>query len=128
MRARFTSMPVLHVALWVIVAAQVSHASAQGQRRSAEQVPSATSVSTAPVEVRAARDKYCLSCHSDRLKTASLTLQSGDIDLVGGHPDVWEKVARKLRTHEMPPPGRPRPDASTYSALATPLAARLDHT
>ena len=39
---------------------------------------------------------------------------------------MWEKVARKLRTHEMPPPGRPRPDASTYSALATQLETALD--
>ena len=68
----------------------------------------------------------CVACHNDRLKTANLTLQSGDVDLVGVHPDVWEKVARKLRTHEMPPPGRPRPDASTYSALAAQLETALD--
>ena len=42
MRARFTSMAVLHVALWALVAVQVSHVSAQGQRRSTEQVPSGT--------------------------------------------------------------------------------------
>jgi Protein of unknown function (DUF1587). len=69
-----------------------------------------------------------VSCHNDRLKTADLTLQGADIDLVGAHPDVWEKVARKLRTHEMPPPGRPRPDASTYSALATQVETALDKT
>ena len=70
------------------------------------------------MELRATLDKYCVACHNDRLKTADLTLQGADVDLVGVHPDVWEKVARKLRTHEMPPPGRPRPDATTYSALA----------
>jgi hypothetical protein len=46
--------------------------------------------------------------------------------LWGVHPDVWEKVRRKLRTHEMPPPGRPRPDPSTYSALAGQLETALD--
>ncbi len=126
MKARFASMPVLHVALWALVAVHVSHASAQGQRRSTEQVPSGTSVSTARVELRSTLDKYCVSCHNDRLKTANLSLQSGDVDLVGAPPDVWEKVARKLRTQEMPPPGRPRPDASTYGALATQLETALD--
>ena len=106
MKARFASMPVLHVAVWALVAFPVSHASAQ------------TSVSTPRVELRATLDKYCVSCHNDRLKTADLTLQSADVDLVGVHPDMWEKVARKLRTHEMPPPGRLRPDPATYSALA----------
>ena len=78
------------------------------------------------MELRATLDRYCVACHNDRLKTANLTLQTGDVDIVGVHPDVWEKVARKLRTHEMPPPGRPRPDASTYSALATQLETALD--
>ena len=118
MKAGFTSMAVLQGALWALVAVQVSHASAQGQRRSTEQVPSGTSVSTSRVELRATLDTSCVACHNDRLKTANLTLQSGDIDLVGVHPEAWEKVARKLRTREMPPPGRPRPDAATYGAVA----------
>src|SRR6187399_3077572 len=101
MKARFTSMPVLYVALWALVAVQVSHVSAQGQRPSTEQAPSGTSASTARVELRPTLDKYCVSCHNDRLKTGNLTLQSGDVDLVAVHPDVWEKVARKLRTQEM---------------------------
>ena len=125
MKARFASTPV-QVALWALVAVQVGHVSAQAQRRPAGQAPAGTSVSTPRVELRATLDKYCVSCHSDRLKTANLTLQSGDIDLVGVHPDVWEKVARKLRTHEMPPPGRPRPDRATYSALTAQLEAALD--
>src|SRR5215203_4317718 len=126
MSARFTSMPVLYGALWTLIAFQVSHVSAQGQRPSTEQAPSVTPVSTAHAQVRATLDKYCVSCHNDRLKTANLTLQSGDVSLVGVHPDVWEKVVRKLRTHEMPPPGRPRPDASTYSAVASQLETALD--
>ena len=126
MKNRFTSTAVVQAALWALVAVQVSHASAQGQRRSAEQVPPAAAVSAARVELRAALDKYCVSCHNDRLKTAGLTLEHGNVDLVGVQPDVWEKVARKLRTHEMPPPGRPRPDASTYSALAAHLETALD--
>ncbi|PYR43184.1 MAG: hypothetical protein DMF93_03835, partial [Acidobacteria bacterium] len=37
-----------------------------------------------------------------------------------------EKVVTKLRTGEMPPPGRPRPDAETYRAVASALEGALD--
>ena len=45
---------------------------------------------------------------------------------VGDAAEAWEKVARKLRTREMPPPGRPRPDDATYAAAAAALEAALD--
>src|SRR5438093_9625979 len=63
-------------------------------------------------------DKYCVTCHNERLKTAGLTLDKADIDHAGASPELWEKVLRKLRTREMPPPGRPRPDSATYTALS----------
>src|SRR5690242_20663338 len=126
MKVRFASMPALHVALWALVVVHVSDVSAQGQRRGAERVSSDTSAATDRAALRANIDKYCVSCHSDRLKTAGLTLQNADVDLVGAHADQWEKVARKLRTREMPPPGRPRPDAATYTALTAQLETALD--
>jgi len=45
---------------------------------------------------------------------------------VAGHEDVWEKVVTKLRTHEMPPAGRPRPDIATYRATAAAIESNLD--
>ena len=45
---------------------------------------------------------------------------------VGAHAEVWEKIARKFRTHEMPPPGAPRPDAATYAAVTHHLEGALD--
>jgi hypothetical protein len=60
--------------------------------------------------------QYCLGSHNSKLKTAGLVLESGD-QRIDDHPDVWEKVVRKLRTGEMPPAGRPRPDAATYDGL-----------
>lgn len=125
MKARFRSTPLVYAALWALVVVHMSDVSAQGPRRTPEQVPSGRSVSTT-AELRSTLDKYCVSCHNDRLKTAGLTLQSADISLIGAHADMWEKVARKLRTHEMPPPGRPRPDAATSSALAVQLENALD--
>ena len=55
---------------------------------------------------------------------ADLTLASLDPLRVGGHADMWERVVRKLRTREMPPPGVPRPDEATYVSAAAALEAR----
>ncbi len=72
--------------------------------------------------------RYCLGCHNERLLTAGLALDTVDMTDVGAHPDVWEKVAGKLRSRTMPPRGRPRPDAATYDAVAGHLEASLDRT
>ena len=54
---------------------------------------------------------YCVTCHNDRLKTAGLSLQTLELANVPAHAQVWEKVVRKLRSGEMPPPTvRSRPD------------------
>ncbi len=60
------------------------------------------------------------------MKTAGLTLESVDMTRVGEHAEVWEKVATKLRTREMPPLGRPRPDDATYTATTNAIEAALD--
>ena len=70
--------------------------------------------------------RYCISCHNARLKTASLALDGVDLQNVAAQPQVWEKVVAKLRTAAMPPIGRPRPDAATYDALASWLEGELD--
>ena len=87
--------------------------------------PIAAPAAAAP-STRALLDKYCVTCHNERLKTASLALDRIDPERIEGAAEVWEKVARKLRTHEMPPPGRPRPDPATYAAAAAGLEASLD--
>ena len=66
---------------------------------------------------RAVVDRYCVSCHSERLKTAGLALDGLNLENVPADAAVWEKVIRKLRTNAMPPAGRPRPDAATYASL-----------
>jgi len=75
---------------------------------------------------KAAIQQYCLACHNDKLKTAGLVLDAADLDRGGRHPAVWEKVVRKLRTGEMPPPGMPRPDKAAYAAVAAELEEMLD--
>src|SRR5437667_7552748 len=71
-------------------------------------------------------NRYCVSCHNGRLKTAGLELDTLDVHRVGDAAQQWEKVVTKLRTGEMPPPGRPRPDADTYRAVASALERELD--
>ena len=78
------------------------------------------------LSARAVIDKYCVTCHNAKLKTAGLQLDSADLARIGDHADLWEKVARKLRTGEMPPAGLPRPDKATYARVATELETGLD--
>ena len=75
---------------------------------------------------RAALNRYCVTCHNARLKTAGLaidTLQGADVP---ANAAAWEKVIRKLRGGTMPPQGSPRPDAATYQALAASLETTID--
>jgi Protein of unknown function (DUF1592)/Protein of unknown function (DUF1588)/Protein of unknown function (DUF1587)/Protein of unknown function (DUF1585)/Protein of unknown function (DUF1595)/Planctomycete cytochrome C len=88
--------------------------------------PQAPSPKPPVLVVRQTLEKYCVSCHNHTLKTADLQLDSLDVQHVAGNPDVWEKVVTKLRTGEMPPPGRPRPDTATYGAVAAALEHELD--
>jgi hypothetical protein len=83
---------------------------------------------TAPVSSahRAALDRFCVTCHNARLRTAGLQLDAADIDRPGGNAAVWEKVLHKLRTREMPPAGMPHPDEATYESLARYLEETLD--
>ena len=70
---------------------------------------------------------YCVSCHNDRAKTGGLSLQTLRSPNLPEHADVWEKVARKLRSGEMPPSTvRSRPDAKQAEAFAVFVETTLD--
>ena len=79
-----------------------------------------------PSPHRAVLDTYCVTCHNARLRTAALQLDTADVDHPEANPAIWEKVVRKLRARDMPPPGPPRPDHATYESLANHLEAALD--
>ena len=101
------------------VAAQAAPAASP---RQAPRTPAAASAS----QQRALLDKYCVSCHNDRLKTANLSLQGADLAAIGDHAEVWEKVVRKLRAGVMPPPDVPRPALAEYDGLRDWLEGELD--
>jgi len=92
---------------------------------SAEAAPQ-VAAGSAPATPRATFDKYCVSCHNQKLKTAGLMLDTLDVNNISSQAEVWEKVVRKLRSATMPPPGVPRPDKATYEAVASSLEAQLD--
>ncbi len=75
---------------------------------------------------RALVNKYCVSCHNQKLKTANLMLDTSDATHVANSAENWEKVIVKLRSRSMPPPGLPRPDNATYDSAATWLESELD--
>ena len=93
------------------------------QASSQVQKPPATDVSSHAALV----NRACVSCHSDKLKTGGLSLQQVDVTGVSADADVWEKVLRKLRSGEMPPPTvRNRPQSEELTAFANFLESNLD--
>ena len=115
----------------ISVVAALAWVSAGGQLQAA--VPSAVNLEvvtaqpgTANAPSRELLDRYCVTCHNERLKTAGLMLDTVDVTDVAGHTELLEKVVRKLRSGQMPPEGRPRPDQATLDAYATSLETALD--
>ena len=100
----------------LVVGASLSAANPAGQDAAADAATSS----------RATLDRYCVTCHSERLQTGGLSLEGSDTTNVAAHAELWEKVVRKLRTGSMPPRPRPRPDQATYDGLVTYLETALD--
>ncbi len=66
---------------------------------------------------RAMFSDYCVVCHNDMRVTGGLSLEHVDLSRLAVDADeteVWENIARKLRTRAMPPPGRQRPSENQY--------------
>ena len=71
-------------------------------------------------------DRYCVTCHNERLQTADLVLDQIDLSDIAGNAPVLEKIVHKLRSGQMPPEGRPRPDAQSLERFVSRLEASLD--
>ena len=92
-------------------------------RTSPEEQPAPAAPASSP---RALLDRYCVTCHNERLRTGGLALDALDVSRVGDAPAIWERVVLKLRGGMMPPAGRPRPDPQTYDGLRAWLEGELD--
>jgi hypothetical protein len=71
-------------------------------------------------------DQYCVTCHSDKLRTGGLSLQNANLADIPKGAETWEKAIRKLRVGAMPPQGAPRPDKAALDGFASLLETSLD--
>jgi len=109
-------------AVWVGLSVALTVSAVQMAARAREpqaQAPAAP-------DPRAFVDQYCVGCHSQKLHTAGLDLETLNLTTPGPQTTVWESIVAKLRAGSMPPPGRPRPDAATSRAIATRLEREID--
>jgi mono/diheme cytochrome c family protein len=92
----------------------------------AQQSNAASAAASPTSSQRQFLDRYCASCHNERLKTGGLSLVQADLSKVGAQPELWEKVARKLHTGVMPPPNMPQPPEADRRTILTWLETSLD--
>ena len=87
--------------------------------------PAPASTATAATQ-RVLLDRYCVTCHNDKVKVANFSLQNLDLTTAGDHAELWEKVIRKMRAGVMPPPGVRRPTLNEYEGLRDWLETEID--
>src|ERR1700751_5781564 len=69
---------------------------------------------------------YCFGCHNEEVRAGNLFLDQLSAESVPEHPEIFEKVVRKLRGRQMPPPGAPQPSQQEVDALVSWLESTLD--
>src|SRR5213082_2728063 len=69
---------------------------------------------------------YCFGCHNEYVRAGNLFLDQLRAESVPEHPEIFEKVVRKLRGRQMPPPGMPQPSQQEVDALIGWLESTLD--
>jgi mono/diheme cytochrome c family protein len=118
MSALRLAIPVMVVVLWAGLSRPVVVRS-QGAGGAAPAIaPMTTS--------RETLDRYCVTCHNQKTKTADLTLDTLNLQDISAHADTWEAVLRRLRTGTMPPVNMPRPDQARLASLVRFLEGELD--
>jgi hypothetical protein len=121
---------VIRIAICTIAATGYLHAAGTQTNASPPARPAqpSSASTTGSSSNRALLDRYCVTCHNDRLRTGNLVLtrEAVDPDHVAGAGAVWEKVLLKLRSGAMPPVGRPRPDAAAVTGFIASLERSLD--
>jgi hypothetical protein len=69
---------------------------------------------------------YCFGCHNEGVRAGNLFLDQLGAGSVPEHPEIFEKVVRKLRGRQMPPPGMLQPSQQEVDALVAWLESTLD--
>jgi hypothetical protein len=71
-------------------------------------------------------DTYCVGCHNNRAKVGGLALDNLDLQSAPDNAEIWEKALRKLRGHQMPPPGSPQPAQKDVDSFVSWMENTLD--
>src|SRR5436190_10036634 len=126
--ARVVTLGSIGVAVTLCVCLQVQTSAQQAGRQQVASPPpsSAAGDLTAASSPRRVLDRYCVTCHNERLKTADLRLDRIDVANPGADAEVWEKVVRKVRTGTMPPSNMPQLSQDDRRALLMWLETSLD--
>ena len=102
----------IFVSALLVLIASVSAAPAVTQTRAVAQAD----------QHRMMLNTYCVTCHNMRLKTGGLALDNVAWD----DAQIWEKALRKLRGHQMPPPGSPQPPQKDVDSFVAWMENALD--
>jgi hypothetical protein len=130
MRTALSSAAVVAVLVFVL-AGQIGFASPSGQapvdRPASAQATVGRQVLAAShaASPSATVATYCVTCHSDRLRTSDLSLEHIDLADPAAAP-TWEKVIRKVRAGMMPPAGMPRPEPQALEAFVSSVEDSID--
>jgi len=109
----------------VLVGGIVILASVFSPKPAGGQQPAVAAPAT-PAAQQAFVKQYCVTCHSEKLKTGGLTLEKLDPANVAADAETWEKVVRKVSTGMMPPAGARRPERAALDAFTGGVASSLD--
>ncbi len=71
-------------------------------------------------------NRTCFGCHNDKLKSGDLSLQGLKTHSIEAATPQWEKVLRKVRGGEMPPPNGPKMTEEARQSVSNFLEAHLD--
>jgi mono/diheme cytochrome c family protein len=113
------------VSLFRWTAAAVFAVGLAGNPGAQQSISSPPAASSAP-PYQALVNTYCLSCHNSRTKAGALELDAINTADLSDHWETWEKVVRKLRAHQMPPPSARQPDEAARGTALASLQASLD--
>jgi hypothetical protein len=69
---------------------------------------------------------YCVNCHNTRLKTGGVALDGLELQAPTDNAEIWERALRKLRGHQMPPPGSPQPAQTDVDSFVAWMEGTLD--
>ena len=77
-------------------------------------------------EIQPLFKKYCYECHNDTKHKAGFSIQAyPDVAFIREHRAVWAELLRKVRTHEMPPEGKPQPSEKERERIVSWVDAEL---